>query len=122
MGGFYIRWEKGLCTKPEISQIARTLKISKPEAAARCMMIWEWADEQTETGKIDRVSREDIDDVAGVKGISVAMENTVPIPWLLIDSNGVTFTRFDRHNGKSAKKRIAAAERKRRQRHASSVT
>lgn len=116
MGGFYIRWEKGLCMKPEILQIAMALGISNLEAAARCMMVWEWSDEQTVDGRIDGVSSDHVDLVAGKKGMAHALSKTKPAPWLLIDSTGLTFVNFERHNGQSAKKRIAAAERMRKTR------
>jgi ribosome biogenesis GTPase A len=36
--------------------------------------------------------------------------------WLLVDNTGITFPNFDRHNGKRAKDRALAMERKREQR------
>lgn len=107
--GHWIKWEKGLLRKPEVAQIAAKLKIDKFQTAARLMQVWEWADDATENGIIEGVTPDMVDDVAGILGMATAMSDVRPSPWLLIDSNGVTIPNFERHNGKSAKKRATKA-------------
>lgn len=111
--GQWIKWEKGLLKKPEIANIAATLQISRYEVAARCMELWEWADDNTKNGTVDHVPRAFIDDLLSVRGFADALQS---IGWLVADKTGVTFPRFDRHNGKCAKRRAEDAERKRRNR------
>jgi len=113
MAGLWVKWEVGLPRKPEILQIARRLKMSPPEAAGRCMLVWEWADSATESGEILGVGRETIDGIAGIEGMCAAMEATRPHPWIMVDDTGVTFTNYDRHNGDCAKRRAEDAFRKR---------
>lgn len=120
MAGDWIKWEKGLANKPEVSQIAWALKVSRLEAAARLMMAWEWADGMTQDGLVEGMRGEDLDAIAGSPGLAAAMQATLPTPWLIVDSTGLIFPKYQRHNGDSAKRRLMAAERKRlsRARHA----
>ncbi len=116
MAGDFIRWEKGLCRKPEVIQMARKLGISIPETAARCMMFWEYADEATTTGDLPGVTEDVIDEIAGIQGLAKAMSETVPNPWLDLSETGAFITNYERHNGKCAKKRAQDADRKYRSR------
>lgn len=116
MAGHWIKWEKGLTRKTEILQIARMTRSDPLTTAARAMLVWEWADDQTETGFIDGVTREEVDAIAGLNGFAAAMEATLPAPWLLVQPTGIQFPNYDHHNGKTAKKRLMAYIRKRRER------
>lgn len=116
MAGDFIRWEKGLCMKPEIVQIATRLSIPIPEAAGRCMLVWEWADGATADGYLAGITAEFIDHVAGLKGFARAMEDTRPHGWIILDEIGATIINYEKHNGACAKKRLVDAERKRRNR------
>lgn len=113
MAGQWIEWEKGLTRKPEVLQMARALKISTPEAAARCMLVWEWVDDATTTGHVDGCDRQTIDEIAGLSGFAQAMENTRPHAWISFDECGSTFTNYERHNGECSKKRAMEAKRQR---------
>jgi hypothetical protein len=113
MAGHWIEWEKGLTRKPEVLQIARALKINCCEAAARCMLVWEWMDDSTTDGIIEGCDRDTIDEIAGLAGFSNAMEATRPHPWISFDDVGLTVANFDRHNGECSKKRAIDAKRKR---------
>jgi hypothetical protein len=113
MAGDFIRWQKGLHRKPEVGQISRMSGLDAFSVAARCMAVWEWADEVTTTGVIDGATREQVDMIAMHPGFAAALESTRPHPWLLIDDQGLTFPNYDRHNGRCAKFRERDAERKR---------
>lgn len=113
MAGDWIKWEKGLINKPEVAQIARRLGIERHATAAHLMCVWEWADGITETGHVEGVVLEDVDDVAGMPGIGTAMCETRPHAWLIADGSGVSFPNYARHNGECARKRAIDAERAR---------
>jgi len=109
----WIAWTKGLPEKPEIFDLARTLNISRYEAACRCMAVWGWADEHTEDGRIDGMIPEDLDAITGMIGFGQALKAA---GWLAADGRGLIFPNWDRWNTKSAKRRLRDAERKRRAR------
>jgi len=114
MAGDWIKWTKGLTRKPEVISIATRLGLSRRETAAVLMELWEWADETTENGVIEmsRSQRDrcHVDDVTNVTGLSQAM---CDVGWLIESDTGIIFPNFERHNGKSAKKRALECERQR---------
>jgi hypothetical protein len=121
MAGDFIRWQKGLHRKPEITQIAKATGLDPFSVAARCMAVWEWADEATTTGIIEGSCREVVDRLAEHDGFCAAMECTRPHPWVIADDQGLTFVNYDKHNGRCAKHRIKENERLRRWREAHNV-
>lgn len=111
MAGDWIKWEKGLINKPEVAQIARALSVSKYDAAARLMCIWEFADGATCDGNVLGMTADDIDEISGIVGMAHSMSKTRPAPWLLVDATGITFPNYERHNGKNAKRRAMEKNR-----------
>ena len=111
MAGHWIKWEKGLVRKPEIKQIARIMKITPHEAAARCMTVWEWADDVTVDGTVSGMTADDVDQEAGIRGFAKAMERISPQPWLVIQARSITFPNYARHNGRCAKERAEWSRR-----------
>jgi hypothetical protein len=114
MASDFIRWQKGLVRKPEVAQIARATGLDAFSVAARCMVIWEWADEVTTTGVVDGANREQIDLLAMHTGFCAALEACRPHGWIMVDEDGVSFPNYDRHNGRCAKKRVEDNNRLRR--------
>lgn len=116
MAGHWIPWECGLVRKREVLVIAKHLRVSRREAAAMCMEVWEWAQEQSLDGLVHNVAPEDISDALAISGIGEAM---VAAGWLVASDSCVQFPNWERFNGRPAKARLLAAERKRRydQRH-----
>ena len=110
--GQWIKWTKGLVRKPEIVRIGDAMSISDGEAAARCMEVWEWADDITVDGFVEGVGIRAVDRIAG-DGFGQAL---IDVGWLIVDDHGLTFPNFQRHNGRSAKARGLDADRKRRSR------
>jgi hypothetical protein len=102
MAGHWIKWEKGLTKKPEVMRIARALGISTYEAAASCMLVWEWADDVTTDGLVVGVTLEDVNQAAGIPGIGEAMQAA---GWLTGTATCIQFPNYNRHNGKTAKLR-----------------
>jgi len=111
----WIKWVKGLSTRREISVLARKLNISRREAACACMEMWEWADLETADGHIKGATRDDIDLLLGLPGFGSALESP-EVGWLRSTERGITFPRWERHNGKTAKARALEQRKKKRQR------
>lgn len=107
---FWIKRDKSLTSKPEVLQIASTLNIDRWSAAGRCEDVWSWADEHTENGHAPGVTKVFIDQLVACDGFADAMQK---VGWLEITASGLTIPKFERHNGKSAKKRVLDAERQR---------
>jgi hypothetical protein len=97
----------------EVFVVARRLGLARDHVVGLCVRVWAWADGQTTDGTIDSIRLEDIDAIVEHEGFAAALAEA---GWLLVDKRGVIIPNFDRHNGESAKKRVLAAERKRRQR------
>jgi hypothetical protein len=74
MAGFWIPWELGLSKKREVMIISRSLGVSRREAAAMCMEVWEWAQDQTLDGLIAGMCPIDVSDAVGIPGIGESME------------------------------------------------
>jgi hypothetical protein len=111
--GFWIPWECGLTKKREILLIARQQGVSPREAAACCMEVWEWAQSQSVDGVVPDLFPEDISRATDIAGIGEAM---LKAGWLVESAGGVQFPNWERFNARSAKARLMAAERKRRER------
>lgn len=107
----WIKMRVGLMSDPAVLGMARTLGLGRHEVVGRLYALWAWADENTEDGNLPGLSAADIDDVAGHEGFAKAMAATKPSPWLSLSDAGVSFPKFSRHNGKSAKRRALQAER-----------
>ena len=112
MAGDWIKWTKGFARKPEVVITARLLGIDLAHAAAMWMQLWEWADDQTVDGWIANVEPGDLDSIVGHEGFAVAGSDP-RVGWLRFEAGGLMLPSFERHNGKSAKKRALAAERMR---------
>lgn len=111
----WIKWVKGLSRRREVVMLARTLGISRREAACACMEMWEWADGETLDGNIKGATGGDIDELLGLPGFAVALQ-APEVGWLVVRANGITFPRYERNNGETAKRRAVEAHKKSRQR------
>jgi len=113
MAGFWIPWEQGLTRKREVMLIAKRLGISPREAAASCMEVWEWAQDQSMDGLIVGFEPGDVSAAVGIPGLGEAMEGA---GWLRSGDGNVQFPNWERFNAKPAKERLLHAERQRRYR------
>jgi len=113
MAGDWIKWTKGLENKREILAMSRELGIHRFHVAAACMVVWTWANGETEDGHVKGVSTDDIDGIAGVTGFAKSMEKA---GWFCDKTHGVFFPNFEKNNGETTKKRMKSALRKRKQR------
>jgi hypothetical protein len=115
MASDWIKWVKGLSRRREVIALARKLSMSCREAACACMEVWEWADSETIDGHVRGVCAADIDLMVGIPGFSDALE-AAEVGWVKINAQGITFQKWERHNGESAKRRATESKKKRRQR------
>ena len=115
----WVKWVMGLTEKKQVLQLAIILKISRYEAAGRCMSLWEWAEDQTEDGNVSGVTYNTIDELQGLSGFAQAMED---VGWLEQKEGGIHLIQFDVHNGQLAKSRAVTARRVSKHRNALEVT
>ncbi len=104
----WIKWTKGLSLKREVVAMANALKIDRRMVAALCMELWEWADDNTEDGNVPGVTVSTVDEITRVSGFAQAMSD---VRWLFANDVGIWFPNFERHNGKSAKRRAQTTAR-----------
>jgi len=119
MAGDWIKVETVTPDKPEVWLIAEKLDLSPDEVLGKLIRIWVWADQQTYNGDAGSVTRALLDRVTGCVGFADAL---LEAGWLRSESHGLVFPNFDRHNGKSAKRRSLTKKRTEAWRDAPSVT
>lgn len=109
----WIKVKTTLTTEPAVSAIASQVKRPENHVVGCLVAVWSWADNLTADGFVQHANLSLIDKIAGVKGFGSAM---CSVDWLRATDGGVTFPRWERHNGQSAKARAGEADRKRMQR------
>lgn len=119
MAGEWIKVRTNLWNDPRVSQICD--KTDSPEAMVVGGLYWLWAtaDEHTETGLMPGLSALAIDRKTGIKGFGVAL---ISIGWIVEVDEGIIISRFDEHNGASAKSRAQTAKRQAKLRNNAHVT
>ncbi|MCU0811957.1 MAG: hypothetical protein MUE59_13160 [Thiobacillaceae bacterium] len=113
MAGDWIKLRIDLHEDPAVIAIAADLDISELEVVGCLYRIWAWADQQTTDGQLTGVTAAWIDRLIHREKFAAAMQK---VGWLMIKKTGIQLPHFDRHNGKSAKERALATERKRQER------
>lgn len=113
MAGDWIKIDHNLPEKPETIGIALSLGIDEDAVCGKLIRVWRWADLNTENGFVPHVNLSFIDSLARLNGFGNAM---VKVGWLSEKDDGVAFPKFKQNNGKSAKKRLSEAIKKRNQR------
>lgn len=113
MAGDWIKMRFGLQDDPAVIGIAAMTGLDEYAVVGRLHKLWSWADQQSRDGHAPNVTEVWVDRHVGRDGFALAMAKE---GWLLIGKDGVSIPNFDRHNGKSAKKRALAADRKATQR------
>lgn len=108
MAGDWIKVENVTPDKPEINAMADDLGLHPDHILGALIRLWVRADEQTLDGNARSVTRSWIDRCAGIEKFSISLEKA---GWLIVTERGLRFPHFNRHNGKSAKKRALTAKR-----------
>lgn len=106
----WIKWTKGLTRKREVLLVAERLRVVPAHAAALCMLVWEWADDNTTDGYLRGMTPRMISTAIGIPGIAEVLA-AQEVGWLHTVPDGIVIPNFDRHNGKTAKQRALAARR-----------
>ena len=109
----WIKVSTNLVTKPAVSAIAQQTKEPMHAVVGRLLLVWCWADPLTIDGLVPHANAALIDKIAGKRGFASAM---LSVDWLAVETGGVRFPNWERHNSRSAKARAGEAERKRMQR------
>lgn len=98
--------------KPEIYQLAEILAIDPDTVLGKLVRIWAWADQQTIDGNANcnavSVTKSAIDRIGFMPGFADAL---IQVGWLRLEGSVLIFPNFDRHNGKSSKKRVLTNRR-----------
>lgn len=110
MAGDWIKMRTALANDPAVIAIALDLDKSEFEIVGMLHHLWSWADSQSQNGHIKRVTEKWVDRYVHQNGFAKAMSDA---GWLVLESDGITFPNFERHNGASAKKRAEATDRQR---------
>lgn len=143
MAGDWIAMQTALWDAPEVLKMSLALlgagrHSAEARAAAKCQVVgalfrlWSIFDSQTVDGTLDGYDADTVDSVVGMPGFAMNLQH---VGWLVVNEQSITMPAFDRWLGQSAKRRIQATERKRKERtdgdpvtllsrscHASSVT
>lgn len=112
MASNWIKLEVITPDKPEIFRIAEILNIDPDAALGKVIRFWAWADQQMIDGNAEcnarGVTKSAIDRITFMAGFADAL---IQVGWL-VESDGVlSLPNFERHNGKSSKKRAVTNER-----------
>ena len=119
MAGDWIKIERATPNKPEVAMLSYKLQISTDEVVGKLIKLWCWADEQSIDGNAISVTYAFLDDLLRCSGFCSAL---VTVGWLEGRDGRLTIPNFDRHNGKSAKRRGLTNKRVDKTRNAPSVT
>lgn len=108
MAGTWIIMKHDLQTSPEVWKIEQATGLDTFAVVGRLHHVWSWADNQTENGAIE-VPAAIVDRMTGTEGFAAAM---VAAGWLEDHGDYIVFPSFGDHNGKTAKSRAKAFQRK----------
>lgn len=109
MAGDWIKMRGNLWDDPRIARICDETGSSEATAIGALYWLWASADQHSEDGVMPGLTLRAIDRKTGIGGFGDAL---VSIGWLADHPEGVRITRFEDHNGISAKKRCVDAKRK----------
>ena len=113
MAGDWIKLEVATIDKPEVIEMSDLLETTPEEVFGMLFRVWAWFDSQSRDGHAGNVTgitlQKFIDSLVGRQGFAGCMKK---VGWL----TDVGMPNFDKHNGKSAKNRALARDRKARER------
>lgn len=104
----WIKVDCNLHDKPEVLELSAILGMPVAHVVGCLVRIWTWFDQHTEDGNAHGVTYMTLDRYAEHAGFAEAM---ALVGWLGCSGRVLSLPNFDRHNGKSAKKRAVTAER-----------
>ncbi|EEK2382807.1 hypothetical protein Y682_00505 [Salmonella enterica subsp. enterica serovar Typhimurium] len=112
MASNWIKLEVITPDKPEIFRLAEILNIDPDAALGKVIRFWVWADQQMIDGNAEcnahGVTKRAIDRITFMNGFADAL---IQVGWLNEIDGLLLLPNFERHNGKSSKKRAITNER-----------
>lgn len=108
MSGDWIKMRGNLWDDPRVAKLCDLTNQSEGLVIGGLYWLWATADQHSEDGTLPGLSLRQIDRKTGIPGFGEAL---CAIDWLTDDPAGVVITRFEDHNGASAKKRAQTAKR-----------
>jgi hypothetical protein len=113
MAGDWIKMSATLRTRPEVVRIMSACDADVCPHDVRVIgalhALWCWFDANSTNGFVPDARPEDVDFVVGWPGFASAL---MKVGWLASDDKGLSIPNFERHNGRSAKRRATENERK----------
>lgn len=103
----WIKMRGNLWDDPRVAKICDDTGKREAEVIGGLYWLWSMADEQTDDGTLIGLSTATIDRKTGIKGFG---ESVVGIGWIEQLPDGLLITRFEEHNGASAKRRAGMAK------------
>jgi hypothetical protein len=104
----WIKVDCNLHDKPEVLELSAILGLPVAHVVGCLIRIWTWFDQHTEDGNAVGVTYATLDRYAEHVGFAEALGL---VGWLMQSGRVLSLPNFDRHNGKSAKKRAVTADR-----------
>jgi hypothetical protein len=114
MAGDWIKMRCNLDTDPAVFQMAAALEMDELAVVGRLWKVWTWADQHVSDCHAISVTCSVLDRITTTPGFSEAMRK---VGWLEGRDGALSFPRFDRHNGQTAKNRALATNRQAKKRH-----
>lgn len=108
MAGEWIKVRTNLWDDPRVGQLCELTDQGEAAIIGGLYWLWATADEHSADGLLHGMTTRTIDRKTGVQGLGKAL---VTIGWLTENEQGVTVSRFEEHNGASAKQRAQTAKR-----------
>ncbi len=108
MAGDWIKMRADLDEDPAVIGIAILLGMDEDHVVGKLWKLWRWANLQTIDGNAVGVTETWIDRYICVTGFASAM---CKVGWLVINADGFSIPKFDRHNSESAKERALTLAR-----------
>lgn len=109
MAGDWIKMRGNLWDDPRVACLCDATDQSEAAIVGALYWLWATADQHTEDGLMPGLSFRQIDRKTGIQGLAEALAD---IGWIEQENGGIRITRFDEHNGSSAKRRAQEAKRK----------
>lgn len=109
MAGDWIKMRGNLWDDPRVSKLCDLTDQGEAAIVGALYWLWAAADQHTEDGVMPGLTLRQIDRKTGVQGFGAAL---CDVGWLADHPEGVRIIKFEEHNGASAKRRCAEAQRK----------
>ena len=109
MAGDWIKMDCTTPDKPEVLALTVKMGWDDPDlTVGKLFRLWRWFDQHTTDGNAVGVTSALLDRQVGVTGFIDAVAS---VGWLEVTSNGIRLSKFEKHNGSSAKSRAQTAKR-----------